>query len=252
LTNYNPTPTIISESLDILHFIWNYVNEHESLHSPNPMVVIGGWAVHAYNPWFGSLDIDLITSNNMRESLKHYLKKDMGFETYRLPYTTASSVCKKSSEGQLIIIDFATYEKDQRFEGSEHNFSFEILRHNTTIRAINNNISIRVPNRSVLLIFKLKAAWDRNFRIEKETSHDTEWERGKLLKDYGDILALLDPSKGSREIMIEIVGEYLTQYWFLKECFSRLIQSDEPFEFYRGVSPDQGKRIISDLLEMVE
>ncbi|WP_373840339.1 hypothetical protein [Methanospirillum sp.] len=252
MTSYNPTPAIISESFDILRFIGDYANEHESPHSPNPMVLIGGWAVHVYNPWFGSLDIDLIASNNTRESLKHYLKKDLGFETYRLPYTTASTVCKKSSEGQLIIIDFATYEKDQLFEGSEENLSFKILHQNNIIRAISSDISIRVPTRSVLLIFKLKAAWDRNFRIEKGTSHDAEWEKGKLIKDYGDILALLDPSKGGREIMIEIVGNYLFRYSFLKECFYRLVQSDEPFEFYRGMSPEQGKRIVADLLEMVE
>lgn len=91
----------------------------------------------------------------------------------------------------------------------------------------------------------------RHFRITNQTSHDLEWEQGKLLKDYGDILALLDPSKGGREIMIEIVGDQLVRYGFLKECFLRLISTNEPFDSYRGMTPEKGKEVVTALLEMV-
>lgn len=252
MTAYKPTYTIISESLKILQDISQWVSEHESPDSVYLPVLVGGWAVHVYNPWFGSLDIDLVTSSKTRHGLKYYLKNEKGFGDYRLPYATSgSTVSKKSSEGQPIIIDFATYESKQPFEGSDQVLPFEILRGNTERRLVGNDVFIRVPNRSVLLILKLKAAWDRHFRITNQTSHDIEWEQGKLLKDYGDILALLDPVKGGREVMIEIVGDQLVQYGFLKECFLRLINSDQPFDSYRGMTPKMGKGVVTALLEMV-
>lgn len=252
MTVYNPTSTIISDSLEILHDISQWTREHESPDSPYHPVLIGGWAVHLFNPWFGSLDIDLVTSSRTRQSLKYFLKRERGFSDFRLPYATSgSTVCKISSEGQPIIIDFATYESNQPFEGSDLVLPFDILLGNTEIRVIDTGISVRVPNRSILLILKLKAAWDRHIRITNQTSHDPEWEQGKLLKDYGDILALLDPAKGGREVMVEIVGDHLVQYEFLKGCFSRLLSTNDPFEFYRGMSPSEGREVITALLEMV-
>ncbi len=252
MTVYNPTSTIISESLEILHDICQWTGNHESPDSAYLPVLVGGWAVHVYNPWFGSLDIDLVTSKKTRHSLKWYLKREKGFYDYRLPYATSgSTVSKLSSQGQQIIIDFATYESKQPFEGLKIALSMEILQGNTELRLVEKDVFIRVPNRSVLLILKLKAAWDRYFRIMNKTSHDTEWEHGKLLKDYGDILALLDPDKGGREVMFEIVGDHLARYSFLNECFLRLINTDEPFHFYRGMTPKKGKKVVTDLLEMV-
>lgn len=252
MTVYNPTSTIILESLEILQDICQWTSNHESQDSANFPVLVGGWAVHVYNPWFGSLDIDLVTSSKTRHSLKWYLKNEKGFFDYRLPYATSgSTVSTLSSEGQHIIIDFATYESKQPFEGSKMVLPFEILQGNTELRLVGNDVHIRVPNRSILLILKLKAAWDRHFRIMNKTSHDQEWEQGKLLKDYGDILALLDPKKGGREVMIEILGDNLTRYNFLKECFLRLLSTDEPFDFYGRMTPETGKKVIADLLEMV-
>jgi len=198
------------------------------------------------------MDIDLVTSNRTRQSLKHYLKKEQSIIDYRLPYAThGSTVRKVSSEGQSILIDFTTYERLHHFEGSDQSLSFSILKENTEIQMVNDEISFRVPNRSVLLILKLKTAWDRHFRIMNQTSHDIEWERGKLLKDYGDIIALLDPQRGGRGVLIEIVGLYLARYEFLKECFFRLINSYDSFDFYGRMTPVLGKEVIQNLLEMI-
>ena len=61
---------------------------------------------------------------------------------------------------------------------------------------------MHVPKRTILLFLKLKAAWDRTYRIENSTSADPEWDRSKLIKDYADILALLDPKYGGMNIDI--------------------------------------------------
>ncbi len=252
MTVYNPSSTIISESLDILEIISQWLQRHETQGSQYLPVLIGGWAVHAYNPWFGSLDIDLITSSRIRQSLKHYLKKEHSFSDYRLPYATTGSTVKKiSSEGQPIIIDFGTYESNQQFEGTDKILSFEILIENSEIRQI-GNISFRIPNRSVLLILKLKASWDRHYRISHNISHDNEWEQGKLLKDYGDILALIDPHMGGQEIRFDILGEFLSEYSFLKDCLLRLMNTNNPFTFYNRISYQDGRKVIQTLLEMTE
>lgn len=42
-------------------------------------VLIGGWAVQAYNMWYGSIDIDLVMTARARERLKHHLARDRGY-----------------------------------------------------------------------------------------------------------------------------------------------------------------------------
>ena len=67
------------------------------------------------------------------------------------------------------------------------------------------------------MIFKLKAAWDRSFRIRNGSASNEEWEHSKLCKDRADILALLDPAAGGTEIDIQYLGERLHEYPFLVE-----------------------------------
>ncbi len=63
MLRYESYQEIIEESLKELVFIINWINEREK-DLDNPItVLIGGWAVDAYNPWYGSVDIDLATNN---------------------------------------------------------------------------------------------------------------------------------------------------------------------------------------------
>jgi len=89
------------------------------------------------------------------------------------------------------------------------------------VTIIKGNVSAAVPTRSLLLLFKLKASWDRAYRIEKEQSDDPEWERGKRIKDYADILALLDPAYGGTDIDIAFLGEQFVHFEFLKACLAK-------------------------------
>ncbi len=56
---YDPNP-VIAASLEELRYISDLVIRYEDRASPRT-VLIGGWAVHSYNAWYGSIDIDLIT-----------------------------------------------------------------------------------------------------------------------------------------------------------------------------------------------
>ncbi len=85
--------------------------------------------------------------------------------------------------------------------------NFDILNGQTILKVIRNHISAAVPTRSLLMVFKLKASWDRAYRIESETADDLEWERGKLIKDYADVIALLDPMFEGTELDFNFLGE---------------------------------------------
>ncbi len=56
MTVYSANPAIINASLVELSeiFLWNDKREKNS--EEHSVVLIGGWAVHAYNPWYGSVD----------------------------------------------------------------------------------------------------------------------------------------------------------------------------------------------------
>lgn len=96
---------IIKFSLDELIVITEYLQEREDADDPTT-VLIGGWAVDSYNPWFGSIDIDLITNSNTRTSLRFHLRKNHNFVPYRLAGIPSS--VKKDTESGAVIIDFAS------------------------------------------------------------------------------------------------------------------------------------------------
>jgi hypothetical protein len=97
---------------------------------------------------------------------------------------------------------------------------YGILDGHTELRDIAGVATMPIPERTVLLFFKLKAAWDRNYRLGIGASADPEWERGKLTKDRGDIIALLDPDMGGHEVDLTLLGELIEERPFLVKCLS--------------------------------
>ena len=59
----------------------------------------------------------------------------------------------------------------------------------------------------MLLLLKIKAAWDRKFRLDHGQSLNVSWEEGKLTKDYSDIIALLDMGAGQSQLQIDFLGK---------------------------------------------
>lgn len=47
-------------------------------------------------------------------------------------------------------------------------------------------------------------------------------ENGKLIKDYADIIELLDLSYGGTEIELNFLGDMLDDFDFLRECLRRI------------------------------
>ncbi|MCK4718989.1 MAG: hypothetical protein KAT70_09990, partial [Thermoplasmata archaeon] len=104
--------------------------------------------------------------------------------------------------------------------------------------------------RSLLLMMKLKAAWDRNWRIENDKSRNPSWERGKLEKDHSDILALIDPARGRQELDLSFLGNELNSRPFLREVFERTKTSFDSAQKYQ-ISIQQTHEMVAGLERML-
>jgi len=220
---YDPDPQIIQKSLEELEFILEWVRQRGET-ADNPVtVLVGGWAVDAYNPWYGSIDIDLVTH----------------------------TVYGPTEHGP-ITIDFAGREERYPFEGRDEELNFDILNGQTIMKIIRNRISIAIPTRSLLMLFKLKASWDRAYRIDSETADDPEWERGKLIKDYADVIALLDPMFGGTEIGPNFLGEKFSDFDFLRECLRKIPETHDAIVKYNRMDQRKVRETIERLLKLTQ
>ena len=223
---YNPGQAIIEASVTELRKIVLWVNDRDEDPTIPKTVLIGGWAVDAYNPYLGSVDIDLVTNSKTKNSLMYHLQTHEGYK-YHNQFPFGKTVYREFSPHGSIILDFETRESPYPFEGHpDRPFTLDILTGNTIIKPVRGSVAMTVPNRAILLFLKLKAAWDRKYRIDHRTSFDEQWEMGKMVKDCADILALIDPKAGGQEINIEILGNWVSQFSFLKELILRIPEID--------------------------
>ncbi|MCG7844197.1 MAG: hypothetical protein MIO90_02050 [Methanomassiliicoccales archaeon] len=249
MTSYEDYRSVIDASNLELQAIAEYLQDREGAVSPTT-VLIGGWAVHAYNPWYGSIDIDLITNSRTKQSLKEHLVSARGFDRYRTSDDT-KRIEKITVDGKPIIIDFGTRERPDPFEGRDSTIQYDILDGRTELKPVGRGLSIPVPKRELLLFFKLKAAWDRNFRIVNDTSYDLEWEKGKLRKDHADILALLDPKAGGQDVDLFALGEYLSQYPFLTGCLKQTADDADAISWYGRMDRKEVETAIRTILRSI-
>ncbi len=248
MASYEGLRSIVSISLEELQEIARYLQDREDPHAP-VTVLIGDWAVHSYNPWYGSIDIDLITNSKTRGSLQEHLVKNRGFIRDRRPDDT--KYVRKPTPRGSILIDFGTREREDPFEGHGCCMSYAVLDGRTRLRPIGDGLSFPVPERTTLLVLKLKAASDREFRIDNGTSHDPEWEKGKLKKDRADIMALLDPDGGGHEVDLYFLGETMERYPFMKRCLLQTASDLEAVEFYGRMDQDGAEDLIERMLSLI-
>jgi hypothetical protein len=241
---YNLSPAIIEISGSELRKIAALLSERQEVREDPKTVLIGGWAVDAYNPYLGSQDIDLVTDNETRQWLIDRLARNEGY-TPHIQYP--SDTVKKVTLHGEIILDIIYREIPYPFEGDpEIPFTFNILNGNTVFRNIRGGARIPVPNRSILVLLKLKAAWDRSYRLIHQRSRDPYRERSKMIKDYADVLALIDPAHGGREIDLEILGAQISRFTFLKELILRIPNLGDVRERYQTMTQQDIRRLCED------
>ena len=179
-----------------------------------------------------------------KKSLKKFL---LDHHNYHTDPETTNSVYKETIHGR-VIIDIANRGYDS-FEGCRDSLHLNVVDGQTEIRDLEGQ-KVPVPNRSVLLMMKFKAAWDRNWRVCHERSDDPCWDQSKMIKDHSDILSLIDPRKGGEQIDVNLLGEYFSSHPFLEKVIDDISCSGAAFEKY-GIDPSEAIRLIERFRSLV-
>ena len=248
MADYKVSRPIIDASLTELAEIFQWVHARENRDDPTT-VLIGGWAVYCYNPWYGSIDIDLVTNAGTRQHLMRHLETQRGFIKRRNP-PFRNSVAKVIPLGGEIIIDFIPKNVRNRFEGRTELCPLTLLNGRTIQKEIAPGFFITIPERSLLLLLKMKAAWDRAYRIQERISHNEDWENGKLRKDRADILALIDPENGGAELDFMFLGDMMHACEFLAEILPIIPDDRDALQMYGRMNREVAQRVIGDVIRL--
>jgi len=190
-----------------------------SLFGPIP-TIIGGWAVYFYNSYFGSIDIDIVGPSHQGrfiDLIERYQRRH-GYEfkpkdQLGLEVTTRKPVIKNGKVIGYMEIDACTFEdpKPRSFHEDSHKhlpYSLTAEKQYQTEVKLEEDAICYIPNKSLLLLYKIKAARDRahDLRTKGTTMQPVQVERlrGKITKDRADIIALLDPDPNKSFIKEEL------------------------------------------------
>ena len=250
MPGYEVPGSVIEASLAELAAISRWIDERENREDP-VTILVGGWAVYCYNPWYGSIDIDLVTNAGTRQHLMRYLVSTRGFIRRRNPPFRNSVIKIVPPDGE-IIIDFIPKNERNCFEGSDATCPLSLLNGRTVTREILSGCSVTIPDRSLLLLMKLKAAWDRAYRIQEHTSEREDWEKGKLRKDQADILSLIDPRAGGTDLDLMFLGEMIRRYPFLTGTFTAILDDRDAIQMYGQMDQETARTVVADVLRLIE
>jgi hypothetical protein len=238
--------SVIDESISELVALFELVNAKERTLDRPVTLLIGGWAVYTYNAYYGSVDIDIVTTSDIKRYLVTELGK-RGFHHFKDAFEDRR-LCKQTVSGP-VQVDFFSSRTPYKFEGRRETIKYDFL-FDDFERNIIRGLSVPVPSRTGLLVTKMKAAWDRGWRLEHAQSADSEHERRKLIKDYADIISIVDQERGGKVLNLISLGRMLDRYEFLKTIFERVPASIDAAEFY-GTSQEKAEKIIKELTSLL-
>lgn len=176
--------------------------------------IIGGWAVYFYTPSLGSIDIDVILPSwDMRDRIINMYLKNNGYELREKVFGEVEWVklLEPDNPDSETYLDVCTLQDKNFVHGIDRevpwSIAFEWQRDYKVKSA-----DIFIPDPEPLLVLKVKAAWDRNYDIEK-TGGDS-FLKDKVKKDRLDILSLISKYDMRQDIINKIVLENK-----FNECF---------------------------------
>ncbi|MDO9036317.1 MAG: hypothetical protein Q7U51_14095 [Methanoregula sp.] len=116
MTIYDPNPAIIEASLVELQKIGSWIHDRAEDPSRPKTILFGGWAVDAYNPYLGSVDIDIVTNNRTKNSLMYHLYSHEGYK-YHNKFPLGKTVFKDIPPHGSVILDFEKKNQITHFKG---------------------------------------------------------------------------------------------------------------------------------------
>ncbi len=239
---------------------------------PTP-IVIGGWAVYFYNPYLGSVDIDLVgpSMGGLFDSTLEGFERGRGYQQVTTgPLTLGNSFRKPIySDGRLagyMEIDACTFENDPRTfheePGRELPYSLCAEPGMLTSLSLGPKMEAMVPNKSLLLLYKLKALRDRQFDLRRSEpilgAERAQWLRSKIVKDASDLISLLDPRPPSPAITQLIDAVLLKKtidewrLWFTLDSVRELLDMREALRQYRMIDRSRVEEWVQGLMKTVQ
>ena len=226
---------LMALSLKELRYILEWLTDRSKGSGSSRYVLIGGWAVYSYNPWSRSIDIDLVMNQRTKRGLVHHLRVDRGYVRTGPEHMAGRGLERPTPLG-AIRLDTVSFEVSLSFEGEEDELDLAFLKKGVVTGEV-EGLPVPVPSRSMLLVMKLKAAWDRQWRVDNGSSPDPEWERTKALKDLADVLALVDPERGGMDLDVDVIGVQLEDHPVLRTVLERI--GSEPLAAIRYGIPQE-------------
>ena len=229
-------------------------------------IIIGGWAVYFYNPYFGSVDIDIVgpsMGGAFHDALDSYVHANgyslVPMDAMGLQVAPVKEIRKKGTVVANVELDAATFEDPAagRFhEHSKKELPFSLCWEEEYRREVMlaEDCVCHVPSKSLLLLYKIKALRDRSFDLMAKAatmpSRRVEWLRGKVVKDRTDILALLDPDprnplikESVDEAQIKIICTKC-KIGFCLETLEQVADNKQALTKYQEYNPDlTGKKL---------
>ncbi|MDG6962210.1 MAG: hypothetical protein JRN13_03050 [Nitrososphaerota archaeon] len=196
------SPLVKASYDELVSFIRHY------RHHGTP-TIIGGWAVWFYNPYFGSIDIDVVGPSYKGEFYRiiEEYEHTHGYQTAPTDLFGVEAIASKPiiSEGKKVgdmEIDACSFEQPGAGEFHEDRsltLPYSLCNEPGNKREVKiaRDCVCYAPSKALLTMFKVKAYRDRSYDIRsKGATMNPErlvWLRTKVAKDATDIIALLDP-----------------------------------------------------------
>lgn len=244
----NISNDIIAQSRKEVAAIFQWYHRNFPNGANTELWLVGGWGVDAFNPWFGSRDIDILASSRVSKQIKNYLYMERGYTKYRNE-VGLNRLCKQINS-DVIELDFVP--QAQRFECYHDKIVY--LRDTSSTEHIQTKEmgDLLVPNKAILLGMKIKAAWDRTCKLNQESSAKNEYLEEKIIKDFGDIIALLDINITKPYTMdLNYLSKNIFSLSYLRKFMENVTEEELSEPGYRGKAGKECRSIIDNLLSIV-
>lgn len=239
--------TLARYSFEELRYIFDWSKANRN-YKPGHIILIGGWAVHSFNPWKYSLDIDFIATGRFKDALKRHLYSTRDYSKER--DSAGNTLYLKSSDSGDIYLDFLP--KKDKFHGTGEILNlieteYEVIPKNISY-SFEPEFQVIVPEISMLLLLKLKAAWDRYYDLTHETTLDKYHLSAKFNKDCGDIIALIH-SDEFQFARFDWLSSIISEFDFLKNFLQQGIIVDN--SAFDRISHKESQALIKKLLSLI-
>ncbi len=249
---------------ELLRFIRHYRNF-------GVPIIVGGWAVYFYHPYFGSVDIDVVghsMGGSFHDVLDSYVHANrytlVPIDTMGLQVAPVKEIRKDGIVVANVELDAATFEDpvaSKFHEDNEKELPFSLCWENEYKRQVTlaQDCLCYIPSKSLLLLYKIKALRDRSFDLKTKgavmPTRRAEWLRGKVVKDTTDLLALLDPEPRNPLVNESIDRDQIkaicTSYKisFSLDTLKQLVEDREALIKYQGYNPTLTNRMLQGIID---